>query len=41
MAFKKFFLWMGETDRVSPEIVADVLTTLKKGRDEFLKNVAE
>jgi site-specific recombinase XerD len=40
-SFKKFFQWMGETGRVSPETVADVLTTLKEGRDKFLKNVAE
>ena len=35
-SFKKFFQWMGETGRVSPEAVADVLTTLKEDRDEFL-----
>ncbi len=40
-SFKKFFQWMGETGRVSPETVADVLTTLKEGRDEFLEAVAE
>jgi len=40
-SFKKFFQWMGETGRVSPETVADVLTMLKEGRDKFLKNVAE
>ncbi len=40
-SFKKFFQWMGETGRVSPETVADVLDTLKEGRDEFLDAVAE
>ncbi len=38
-SFKKFFRWMGETGRVSPETVADVLTTLKDSRDEFLEAV--
>lgn len=32
---------MGETGRVSPETVADVLATLKEGRDEFLEAVAD
>ena len=40
-SFKKFFQWMGETGRVSPETVADVLGTLKEGRDEFLEAVTE
>ena len=40
-SFKKFFQWMGETDRVSHETVVDVLDTLKKGRDKFLRKVAE
>lgn len=40
-SFKKFFRWMGETGRVSPETVADVLSTLKESRSEFLKAVAE
>jgi site-specific recombinase XerD len=40
-SFKKFFQWMGETGRVSPETVADVLTTLKEDRDEFLEAVEE
>ena len=30
---------MGETGRVSPETVADVLTTLENNRNEFLKAV--
>ncbi len=40
-SFKKFFQWMGETGRVSPETVDDVLSTLKEGRDKFLESVAE
>jgi site-specific recombinase XerD len=36
-SFKKFFQWMGETGRVSLETVADVLSTLKEGRDQFLE----
>ena len=36
-SFKKFFQWMGEMGRVSPGIVADVLSTLKESRSEFLK----
>ena len=40
-AFKKFFQWMGETGRVSPETVADVLTTLKEGRDGFLERASK
>ena len=33
--------WMAETGRVSPATVADVLNTLKEGRDEFLETVAD
>ena len=40
-SFKKFFQWMGETGRVSPETVFDVLDTLKEGRVEFLEAVDE
>ena len=40
-SFKKFFKWMGETGLVSPETVADVLSTLKEERHVFLRNVAE
>jgi site-specific recombinase XerD len=40
-SFKKFFQWMGETGRVSPETVAHVLTALKEGRDHFLEAVTE
>ena len=40
-SFKKFFNWLGETGRISPEVVADVLTTLKEGRNEFFDAVEE
>ena len=40
-SFKKFFQWMGETGRVPPETVEDVLSTLKEVRDEFLASVEE
>jgi|SRR5258708_1814948 hypothetical protein len=40
-SLKKFFLWMGETRRVSPETVADVISTLKEERSAFLAQVAE
>ncbi len=35
-SFKKFFDWMGQTGRMPPETVAEILTTLKEERDEFL-----
>ncbi len=38
-SFKKFFQWMEETGRVPPKTAADVLDTLKEGRDEFLVRV--
>jgi site-specific recombinase XerD len=40
-SFKKFFQWMGETGRVPPETVTDVLNTLKEDQDTFLRRVAE
>src|SRR6266516_760841 len=40
-SFKKFFQWMGETGCIPPEAVADVLDTLKKERDTFLRRVVE
>ena len=40
-SFKKFFQWMGETGRISPEAVADVFSTLKEGRDTFLASADE
>jgi site-specific recombinase XerD len=39
--FKKFFKWMGETGLVSPQVVADVLSTLKEERRVFLRAVEE
>ncbi len=40
-SFKKFFIWMGETGLISPQIVADVLDTIKFDRNEYLRKVAE
>ncbi len=40
-SLKKFFQWMGETSRVSPEVVAEVISTLKEERNVFLAQVAE
>jgi site-specific recombinase XerD len=40
-SFKKFFQWMGATGLVAPEIVEDVLSTLKDDRNLFLSKVAE
>jgi len=40
-SFKKFFRWMEEMGRVSPETAADVLSTLKESRSEFLQAVSE
>jgi len=40
-SFKKCFTWMGATGLVSPEIVEDVLSTLKDDRNLFLRKVAE
>ena len=40
-SFKKFFTWMGATGRVAPEIVEDVLWTLKDSRTLFLRRVTE
>ena len=40
-SFKKFFNWLGETGRISPKVVDDVLTTLKEGRNEFFEAVEE
>jgi site-specific recombinase XerD len=36
VSFKKFFKWMEETGRTSPETTAEVLTMLKEDREEFL-----
>ena len=40
-SFKKFFQWMDETQRISPEVVDDVLTTLKEERQDFLEAVTD
>jgi site-specific recombinase XerD len=40
-SFKKFFRWMEETGRVPPKTLADVVATLKEGRDEFLESVED
>jgi hypothetical protein len=40
-SFKKFFTWMGAAGLVAPEIVEDVLSTLKESRNLFLRKVAE
>ncbi len=40
-SFKKFYRWMGETGRVSPATVEEVLDTLKEERETFLRTVAE
>jgi site-specific recombinase XerD len=40
-SFKKFFTWMGASGLVAPEIVEDVLSTLKESRNFFLRKVAE
>jgi hypothetical protein len=36
-SFKKFFKWMGEMGRVSPETVTNMLTMLKKSQNDFPK----
>ena len=38
-SLKKFFKWMQETGRMSPEVVKEVLSTLKENREEFLEAV--
>ncbi len=38
-SFKKFFKWMGETERTSNETVTEVLDTLKENKEEFLEAV--
>jgi len=39
--FKKFFTWMGEIGLVSPQVVAEVRSTLKEERRVFLRAVEE
>jgi len=41
LSFKKFFHWLGTTERISPTTVANVLKTLKEGRDKFLTKAAD
>lgn len=40
-SFRKFFSWLGETGRVSDQVVSAVLSTLKEERETFLKAVAD
>ncbi len=40
-SFKKFFTGMGATGLVSPQVGADVLSTLKEERHVFLRGVEE
>ena len=35
-SFKKFFQWMGETQRVSPHVVEEILAMMKEHRQDFL-----
>ncbi len=39
--FKKFFVWMGETKRISAEVVDDVLTMMKEDRQDFIEAVED
>lgn len=39
-SFRKFFSWLGETGRVSDQVVSEVLSTLKEEREIFLEAVA-
>ena len=38
-SFKKFFQWMGQTKRISAEVVDDVLTMLKEDKQDFIDAV--
>jgi hypothetical protein len=40
-SFKKFFSYMVETERISPNIEAEVKNTLKEGKENFLDAVSE
>jgi len=40
-SFKKFFVWMGETQRISPDVVEEVLATMKEHRQNFLEAVED
>jgi hypothetical protein len=40
-SFKKFFSYMVETNKISPEIEAEVKETIKEGKQDFLDAVSE
>jgi site-specific recombinase XerD len=40
-SFKKFFLYMVETNKISPDIEAEVKDTLKECKQEFLDAVSD
>ena len=40
-SFKKFFQWMGETQRIPAEVVDEVLATMKEHRQDFLDAVED
>ncbi|MGM3309688.1 site-specific integrase [Anabaena sp. WFMT] len=40
-SFKKFFLYMVETNKISPDIETEVKDTLKEGKQDFLDAVSE
>ncbi|MBD2295110.1 phage integrase N-terminal SAM-like domain-containing protein [Anabaena sphaerica FACHB-251] len=40
-SFKKFFSYMLETNKISPDIEAEVKDTLKEGKQEFLDAVSD
>ena len=40
-SFKKFFLYMVETQKISPEIEAEVKETIKEGKQDFLDAVSQ
>ncbi|MBD2278874.1 site-specific integrase [Aphanizomenon flos-aquae] len=40
-SFKKFFSYMVETQKISPEIEAEVKETIKEGKQDFLDAVSE
>lgn len=40
-SFKKFFSYMVETEKISPDIEAEVKDTLKEYKDDFLDAVSE
>lgn len=40
-SFKKFFVWMGETQRIPPHVVEEALETMKEHRQDFLEAVED